>query len=291
MRFPRIVAVDEGSNAVSAIQMAHGLQRGGIFRDVAQLMSVDFHSQFAATASSLPEPFRLWLRETCESTSDEARALGMSGAPGGEVVVSDTQTAGRGRRGAAWFGTPGESLLFSILWRPELAKPLWPRLALAAGLAVAEACEAHVPLAGIKWPNDIWISGRKIAGILVEAGPDFVVVGIGINVNTPSFPEAIRETSTSLAIETGHRVDRGELLGKTLARFVIHANRLNGDFETLLGGVRQRCVLTGHLVDLRSPSGPVHGHCDGIGPSGELLVRTTQGLQHILQADDVRPRP
>lgn len=253
-------------------------------------MTTLLHSEFAATALSLPEPFRLWLRETCESTSDEARALGMAGAQGGQVVVSDSQTAGRGRRGAAWFGTAGESLLFSILWRAEVAKPLWPRLALAAGLAVAEACETHVPLAGIKWPNDVWISQRKIAGILVEAGPDFVVVGIGINANTPSFPDELCQTSTSLAIETGHRVDRGELLGKTLARFAIHAGRIGSDFPLLLDRVRQRCVLTGLWVDLQSPSGPLHGRCEGIGPAGELLVRTDLGLRHVLQADEVRPR-
>jgi len=248
------------------------------------------HREFATTASTLPDPFRLRLHESCGSTSDEARALGLGGAPGGDIVVADVQTAGRGRRGAAWFGSPGESLTFSILWRPVISKALWPRLALAAGLAVAEACEAFVPLAEIKWPNDVWISARKVAGILVEAGPDFAVVGVGINVNTTAFPDEIRDVATSLAIECARPVDRGALLGKIIARFAIHANRLDGDFECLLNGVRQRCVLAGHQVDLQTPSGPLHGHCEGIGSSGELLVHTGQGLQHILQADEVRPR-
>ncbi|MFU8893101.1 MAG: biotin--[acetyl-CoA-carboxylase] ligase [Luteolibacter sp.] len=249
------------------------------------------HQEFTPAAASLPDPFRLRLHEACTSTSDEARALGLAGAPGGDIVVANLQTAGRGRRGAAWHAIPGESLTFSILWRPEIPQALWPRLALAAGLAVAEACETHVPLAGIKWPNDVWISNRKVAGILVEAGPDFAVVGIGINVNTASFPDEIRDLATSIQIESGRPADRGELLGKIITRFSIHANRLDRDFETLLNGVRQRCVLTGHQVDLQSPSGPVDGQCEGIGSSGELLVRTDQGLQHILQADEVRPRP
>lgn len=252
--------------------------------------AADLRREFAAAASSLPDPFRLWLRNTCASTSDEARALGLGGAPSGDIVVADVQTAGRGRRGAAWFGTPGQSLTFSILWRPGFSKALWPRLALATGLAVAEACESHVPLAGIKWPNDVWINGRKVAGILVEAGPDFVVVGVGINVNTLSFPLDIRGIATSVAAQAGYPVDRGELLAKLVSRFAIHANRLESEFETLLTGVRQRCVLTGHELDLQTPSGPASGHCEGIGPSGELLVRTADGLLHILQADEVRPR-
>jgi len=250
----------------------------------------DMRKEFAVAASSLPDPFRLWLRETCASTSDEARALGLGGAAGGDIVVADIQTAGRGRRGAAWFGTPGESLTFSILWRPGGAKALWPRLALATGLAVAEACETHIPLAGIKWPNDVWIRGRKVAGILVEAGPDFVVVGVGINVNTLSFPMEIRDVATSIAAETGHPVDRGELLGKMISRFAIHAQHLDTEFANLLNGVRQRCVLNGREIDLQTPAGPASGHCEGIGPSGELLIRNADGLNRILQADEVRPR-
>jgi len=249
----------------------------------------DLRQEFSAAASSLPDPFRLWLRETCTSTSDEARTLGLNGAPGGDIVVADIQTAGRGRRGAAWFGAPGESLTFSILWRPGGSKALWPRLALATGLAVAEACEAHVPLAGIKWPNDVWIDGRKVAGILVEAEADFVVVGVGLNVNTLSFPETIRDSATSIAAAFGHRVNRCELLGKLISRFAVHAHRIDTEFASLLDGVRQRCVLSGREIDLQTPTGRANGYCEGISQAGELLVRDSNGLHHILQADDVRP--
>lgn len=246
--------------------------------------------EFADAAAALPDPFRLWVRETCASTSDEIRALGLGGAPGGEIVVADVQTAGRGRRGAAWFGAPGESLAFSLLWRPSESKALWPRLALATGLAVAEACEMHVPLAGVKWPNDVWLGGRKVAGILVEAGPDFVVIGIGINVNTAGFPPEIAATATSLAAESGCAVDRGGLLARVVGRFAVHATRIDAGFDAVLAGVRQRCVLTGRHIDLQTTAGPLDGRCEGIGPGGELLVQTATGLQKILQADDVRPR-
>lgn len=250
------------------------------------------HDEFAAAAATMPEPFRLWLHESCGSTNDEARALGETGAAAGAVIVANHQSAGRGRRGASWIGQPGDSLMFSILWRTAAAKPLWPRLALATGLAVAEACEASVPLVGIKWPNDVWIEGKKVAGILVEAGHDFVVAGVGINVNTREFPEAIQASATSLGIASGRRLDRAHLLADVLKRFARHAGKLDAGFEEVIAAVRKRCVLTGNLVELRLQTGePLRGHCENISPSGELLVRNGGKLMRILQAEDVRPAP
>src|SRR5512134_2109839 len=158
---------------------------------------------FTGIASEFPDPFRLLIRETAGSTNDELRALAAAGSPDGLVLLALQQTAGRGRRGAAWFCPAGESLAFSILVRPAEPKALWPRLALAAGLAVAEAAESFGPPAGIKWPNDVWIGRRKVAGILVEAGPDFAIVGIGLNVHTTSFPAEVSEIATSLRIASG----------------------------------------------------------------------------------------
>ncbi|RYD26033.1 MAG: biotin--[acetyl-CoA-carboxylase] ligase, partial [Verrucomicrobiaceae bacterium] len=96
--------------------------------------------------TDLPEPFRLLIKQSVDSTNDEARRLAEQGMPEGLVVITDRQTQGRGRRGAAWFSPPGESLAFSVLLRPDAPKALWPRLALVAGLAVAEALEEFIPL-------------------------------------------------------------------------------------------------------------------------------------------------
>src|SRR6478735_9128147 len=109
---------------------------------------------FTRVAADFPEPFRLLVRESVESTNDEVRILAQTGAPDGLVVLAERQTAGRGRRGAAWFSQAGESLAFSVLLRPDEPKALWPRLALAAGLAVTEAVESFGTQPGIKWPND-----------------------------------------------------------------------------------------------------------------------------------------
>lgn len=241
-----------------------------------------------AAAAAFPDPFRLLVRESVESTNDEVRVLAESGAPDGLVVLAERQTAGRGRRGAAWFSPAGESLAFSILLRPNDPKALWPRLAIAAGLAVAEAVEAFGPQAGIKWPNDVWIGQRKVAGILVEAGADFAVVGIGLNVNTTKFPPEVTEIATSLLIETSRVLSRAEVLGEVIRQFARRRLQIGNDFDELLADVRLRCVLTGKRVGLSTANGPLVGTVEGIAPGGELLLRTGSGLERLIQADEVR---
>lgn len=246
---------------------------------------------FIAAAADFPEPFRLLIRESVESTNDEVRSLAQAGAPDGLVVLAERQTAGRGRRGAAWFSPVGESLAFSILLRPSESKALWPRLALAAGLAVAEAIEACGAQAGIKWPNDVWIGQRKVAGILVEAGPNFAVVGIGLNVNTTGFQPEISEIATSLTIETSRNFCRAEVLAAIIDKFSLRRRQIDQDFEALISAVRLRCVLKGMRVTLTTASGPRTGIVEGIAAGGELLLRTGNGLERLIQADEVRIMP
>ena len=242
----------------------------------------------AGAAAAFPDPFRLLIRNTVGSTNDEARSLALAGSPDGLVLFASHQTAGRGRRHAAWFSQPETSLVFSIVTRPEEPKRLWPRLALAAGLAVAEAVESFGVPAGIKWPNDVWIHQRKVAGILVEAGADFAIVGIGINVNTTHFPVEVADIATSLRIETARHLPRHQVLASIIRHFARHRSRIGKDFDAMLAAVRQRCVLTGHWVSLSTSSGVRHGRVDGIAPGGELLLRTSTGLERLIQADEIR---
>lgn len=236
----------------------------------------------------MPPPFTLLVREALASTNDEARSLAEQGAAEGLVVLTNRQTAGRGRRGADWFAPAGESLAFSIVLRPAEPKALWPRLALAAGLAVAEAAETWAPQVGIKWPNDVWIARRKVAGILVEAGQDFAVVGIGINVTTLEFPPELADLATSLQLAAGQTLERSHVLTEILRHFDFRRRQLAAGFDELLDGVRLRCVLSGHAVSLLTASGPRRGTIEGLGPGGELLLRTPAGLERIIQADEVR---
>lgn len=246
---------------------------------------------FTTISEGLPEPFRLLIRETVGSTNDEVRKLAQAGAADGLVLLAERQTAGRGRRGAAWFSPVGESLAFSILVRPEEPKALWPRLALAAGLSVAEAVESFGPQAGIKWPNDVWIRHLKVAGILVEAGTDFAIVGIGINVKTTEFPPEVAEIATSLKIEGGRDFQLPDVLAAIIRQFSLRRHQIGGSFEELLSAVRLRCVLTGNRVSLTTSNGLQTGVIEGIGPGGELLLRTENGLERLIQADEIRLLP
>lgn len=247
--------------------------------------------EFMGAAADFPEPFRLLIRESVESTNDELRVLAHAGAPDGLVLLAEHQTAGRGRRGAAWFSSAGESLAFSILVRPDEPKALWPRLALAAGLAVAEAVESLGLQAGIKWPNDVWLGQRKVAGILVEAGSDFAVVGIGLNVNSTQFPLEVAEIATSLRIEASQDFPRGEVLGEIIRKFALRRRQIENDFVSLIRAVRLRCVLTGKRVSLATANGPRVGTVEGIADGGELLLCTENGLERLIQADEVRLLP
>jgi len=246
---------------------------------------------FNGVAADFPDPFRLLTRESVESTNDEARTMGQDGAADGLVILAERQTAGRGRRGAAWFSPPEESLAFSILIRPQEPKALWPRLALATGLAVAEAIEACGVEAGIKWPNDVWIRGRKVAGILVEAGSDFAVVGIGLNVKTAVFPPEVAGIATSLHLEAARDVTLPGMLGAIISRFAMRRQQIGRDFGEIVTGVNERCVLTGMRVCLTAPDGLKTGQVEGVAPGGELLLRSDGELIRLIQADEVRILP
>lgn len=243
---------------------------------------------FNSVAADFPDPFRLLIRESVESTNDELRKLALGGAPDGLILLAETQTAGRGRRGAAWFSQSGDSLAFSILVRPEQPVALWPRLALATGLAVAEALEGWALQPGIKWPNDVWLGNRKVAGILVEAGSGFAVVGIGLNVNTTEFPPEVSAIATSLRLETSQVIPPAEVLAAIIRKFANRRRQIGSDFADLIDAVRQRCVLTGKRVSLSTAAGSKIGLIEGLGPGGELLFRTAEGLERLIQADEVR---
>ena len=243
-------------------------------------------SAFTEIAASLPDPFRILWRETVSSTNDELRALAEKGSSEGFILIADEQTAGRGRRGAVWLSPKGENLAFSVLLRPIASKALWHRLSLAAGLAVAEALEAFVPVAEIKWPNDVRISGKKIAGILIEAGVDFVIIGIGINVNSTGFPEEL--AATSLREEIGEEMDRAELLHGVVSRLACRTGEIGIGFDGILKSIRERCALTGHRVSFLSADKRREGVVKGIGTAGELMVEIDGIAENVVQADEVR---
>jgi BirA family biotin operon repressor/biotin-[acetyl-CoA-carboxylase] ligase len=217
-----------------------------------------------------------------EVTSTQAVAfdLAAGGAPDGTVIVAEHQTGGRGRRGRSWHDEPGASLLLSIVLRPRLAPARLPTLSLAAGVAVAEALHDVAALnSRVKWPNDVLVDGRKIAGILLESRTEaapIVVVGIGINVNQRSFPAAVAHGATSIALARGRPVDREAVLTAVVERFAGWRARLEADG---FGPIRARWLALADTIGRAIAVDGVHGVAVDLDEDGALIV--ADGLRRV----------
>jgi BirA family biotin operon repressor/biotin-[acetyl-CoA-carboxylase] ligase len=231
------------------------------------------------------------------STNDVAAVLTGQGEAEGAVVVADEQTAGRGRRGRTWFSPPGSGLYVSVVLMPARARVDPTRatllLTLAAGVALAEAIEAASGLAvDVKWPNDLQVSRRKLAGMLAEAAGaepsgSAVVLGYGINVGPAAYPPELRERVTSLETELGRPVDRTLLLVETLAALARrYDDLLDGRFDVILDAWRARAPASmGARVEWTTASGPQSGVSAGIDDQGALLVRVGDRLERIMAGE------
>jgi BirA family transcriptional regulator, biotin operon repressor / biotin---[acetyl-CoA-carboxylase] ligase len=206
-----------------------------------------------------------------DSTNQRAKELAAAGAPHGTLVTASEQTAGRGRQGRTWSAPPGKALLMSLIVR-DLAER-HAILPLTAAVAACEACEAVASVrCEIKWPNDIWVDGRKLAGILIEGRPQegWAVLGIGLNVATRAdeFPEELRRTATSLGLDAA-AVD--EVLFALLERLEV---RLADSPDVVLEAWRSRDALRGRRVRWNDSN---EGTAAGIDDSGALVVETDSG--------------
>ena len=224
------------------------------------------------------------------STNDAAASLASEGA----VVIAGEQTAGRGRRGRVWFSPPGSGLYVSVVLEPARARsdPLRATtlLTIAAGVAIAEGIDASAGLAvDLKWPNDVYVSERKLAGILAEATHDTVVLGYGINLSAASYPAELRDRATSLESEIGRSVGRTSVLVETLAALARrYADLLDGRFDAILDAWRSLAPSAiGRGVRWTGASREQSGVTVGIDDHGALLVRTDAGIERIV-AGEVR---
>ncbi len=225
-----------------------------------------------------------------DSTNSRARELAEGGAPQGTVVTAAEQTRGRGRQGRTWTAPPGRALLYSAILRPLDERHLL--LPLTVPLAVCEAAETlgdGIECA-IKWPNDVWVDGRKLAGVLIEAKPQdgWAVIGVGLNlsIEADEFPPELRATATSLSTRpaalhgaAGREAAR-EALDRSLGRWV------EEDAETVLGEWRARDALRGREIAWEEGSGVA----DGVDDRGSLLVLTAGGGRVALGAGEVHLR-
>jgi BirA family biotin operon repressor/biotin-[acetyl-CoA-carboxylase] ligase len=239
-----------------------------------------------------------WLREV-DSTQRVARELARAGAAEGTTVIAERQTAGRGRLGRQWHSPAGVNLYCSIVLRPALAPSAVPQIALVAGAAVAATVAAESGLRpAIKWPNDVLVDGRKVAGILVEMDSEVdrvhhVIAGIGVNLNAPprAFPRALRGTASSLLIAGGRRVDRAAFTARLLAALEARYGRyLTVGFSSVRGEWESFSSLTGTTVAVASPTGEVRGRVLGLDDDGALLLRGPAGDMVRLTAGEVTVR-
>lgn len=219
------------------------------------------------------------------STNDDALAAARAGAPEGSTFVAEHQTKGRGRRGHAWHADPGASLLFSVILRPRIPLERVPGLALATGVAVRRALARALPdvetrrALRIKWPNDVWASGKKIAGVLAEshlegAALRAVVLGVGVNVSASRFPEELAASATSITLEGG-RADREVLLADILEALSTVVGAFDAsDLAKVCAEVSHYDAIVGRKVRVDT----TEGIASGIDPLGRLLVRCSGEL-------------
>jgi BirA family transcriptional regulator, biotin operon repressor / biotin---[acetyl-CoA-carboxylase] ligase len=222
--------------------------------------------------------------ETTASTSDTAKSLGTRGAAEGALVVAETQTAGRGRLGRHWISPPGTGIYASLLLRPPLPPNELPQITLSTAVAMVRALTRAVGITpGIKWPNDLILKGKKLGGILTEMETEsdqirYLVVGLGLNVNTRDFPPELTDTATSLFLEEGRSFSRVHILQTWLEEFeALYARFLAHGFPEILEEWKRHSVTLGKCVAVRQGLRHIEGLALEVADDGALLLETARG--------------
>lgn len=231
-----------------------------------------------------------------DSTNVKAKEMAHQGAQEGTVVVADTQTRGRGRRGRTWFSPSGRNIYASIVLRPSLAPSQAPQITLMTAVAMAGTISASTGSdAKIKWPNDILMGGKKIAGILTEISTemdvvDFVVVGVGINVNVEKeeMPDEIQEIATSMAVESGRSFARDELLCRLLQNFEAgYKELITRGPAAIMQQWREMTDILGQRVRVDMVNRKHVGIVQGVDDDGVLILKDDKGEAHRIFSGDV----
>lgn len=233
--------------------------------------------------------------ETLDSTNTQLKKFAAAGAPEGTVVIADAQTAGRGRMGRSFASAAGAGIYMSVLLRPEsspaCAQSLTAVCAVAVSRAIKSVCGIDV---GIKWINDLYLSGKKICGILCESavrqdGVDYAVLGIGLNVTThpEDFPPELRGIAGSLYTQTGRIFERGALIAAILSELDGLYMQWQAEPSFCLDEYRRRCCVLDAQVKVTSPEGVYEAVAEDISPDYGLIVRLPDGTRRTLHSGEV----
>ena len=215
-----------------------------------------------------------------DSTNVKAKRLADEGAPHGTLVVAGHQSAGKGRRGRVWESPEGTGIYMTLILRPGIKPEQAPMLTVLMAQSVADAIQTVTGITpGIKWPNDIVMDGRKVCGILTEMGTNgvkinYVLIGVGINVNLKEFPEEMQDKATSLLLEGGHEYDRNQIIALVMKYFEINYEKFiqTCDFTHLLDDYHRILANLDQPVRVIDGDRSFEGICRGIDEKGELLV-------------------
>ncbi len=236
---------------------------------------------------------KIFAFDTIDSTNNCAKAIAGCGAQEGTVVIAEKQTAGRGRHGRSWEANPNENLMFSVVLRPQLSQGSLNLLPLYVAVAVADAIERFTGIKPeCKWPNDLLIDKKKVAGILIESSfkqdaVDYVVVGIGVNVNQTQFPGELEKTATSLRLESGRQVDRIPLF-KEIVRSLerIYLTSSTTGFQSIIPEWLSHSTMIDRTISVSHQGTLITGIVKGLSPEGGLVLQTN-GSEKVLFAGDV----
>jgi BirA family biotin operon repressor/biotin-[acetyl-CoA-carboxylase] ligase len=219
--------------------------------------------------------------KSIKSTMDYAKSLAERDEPEGTVVIADYQSKGRGRFGRVWMSEPGKNILMSIIIRPSIPLEKFGLISFLSAVSVAEAIEKIADVkVNTKWPNDLLINGRKVSGILMEASitadkGDFVILGIGVNVNQEEFPKEIKNYATSLLIETGKYYDRVVLLQEILRSLESNYLKVNQtyDFTEIMKKWKEKCSMLGKEITLIHAGKTINGTAVDVDSKGFLKLK------------------
>lgn len=311
MRTELLTALKEAEDYISGQELCErfGVSRTAIWKAVNQLKEAGYEIEAVQNRGykiiSVPDRLsetelqsirktswagqEIFYYDVTDSTNARAKQLAEEGHPNGTLAVAEKQEAGRGRRGRSWEAPAGSGIYMTLVLKPEIDPNNASMITLVAALAVAGAISKCTgKSAGIKWPNDIVMNGKKVCGILTEMSAQFdyvnhIVVGIGINVHNEYFPKEIEQMATSIYLETGEHMNRAALIEEVLEQFErYYAVYLKT--EDLSGLVREynaSLVNINKSVRVLDPKEPFEGKAMGITDRGELIVDTWESRKLV----------
>lgn len=238
---------------------------------------------------------KIVFQEVVTSTQELAQKLAQEGAKEGTVVVAEQQSKGRGRLGRAWESPKGTGIWMSLIIRPNIPPFQAPQLTLLTAVAIVQGIKKATGIScEIKWPNDILINGKKIVGILTEMQAESdriqsIIIGIGMNVNTTSFPDDLKQKATSLLIENdGKEIRRAQLLQAIFEQFeILYHEYLKNGFEVIKLRWESYAVSLGKFITARTLTGEITGYAKGITDQGVLLLEDQEGKIHEIYSADI----